>query len=212
MKMNRKLQVLSPVAVLLVLTGCGLFGDKEEDRPVYFEASETDYLTVPKGLNEPRRDKAMLILGNQVLAGVSIDSNSEPPRVQRVDGSDVTSSGVKYGARGSYLLIAGSVESVYTRLTQAIESSGMELLDQNEARSSCDLYYAHPPRSKQKKGFFKSMLFWRKGDFVDYSGNYRTQLESDGEMTRIYLQDMQGKSISEGAAEAILGQVLEHMS
>lgn len=211
MKMHRKLQVLFPAAVFMlpVLTGCGLFGDKEEDRPVYFEANETEYLAVPKGLNKPRRDKAMLILGDQTPAGMLVDSNSEPPLVQVKGSSGISGAGINYGARGNYLLIADSLESVYTRLKLAIESSGMELLDQNAARDSYDLYYADPPRPKPKKGFFKSMLFWKKAEVIDYSGNYRTRLEADGEKTRIYLTDMQGQSTSEGAADAVLGQVLE---
>ena len=208
MNMTKIVQILILAALLPLLGGCGLFGDKEEDKPVYFDASETEYLSVPNGLNEPRKDQALVIQGNKVPAGQQVDSSSLPPLVQITDESGNSSTGIRYGARGSYLLIEDSVESVYPQLKLAIESGGMELLDQNVTERTYDVYYADPPRPKQKKGFFKSMLFWRKGGVVDYSGNYRTQLESDGNNTRIYLLDMQGQSTSEGAAGAVLGQVL----
>jgi uncharacterized lipoprotein len=214
MTMKFKIQNFLPAttAMLLMLTGCGLFGDKEEDKPVYFEAGETDYLKVPKGLNEPRRDQAMLIMGDKVPPGVEVESNSLPPLVQITDESQNPGSGIRYSARGSYLLIEDSLENVYQQLKQALESSGMELLDQNESDVTYDFYYADPPRPKQKKGFFKSMLFWRNNDPVDYSGNYRTRLESEGAKTRIYLLDMEGKSTTEGAADAVLGQVFKKFS
>ena len=195
----------------LLLSGCGLFGDKEEDQPVYFDASETEFLAVPKGLTEPRRDQALVIKGEQVEPGFTIDSSSLPPRVQNAEGEDVDFSGINYGARGSYLLIPGTIADVYSQLKVAIEGSEMELLDENSGEGSYDVYYADPPRPKPKKGFFKSMLFWRGGKAIDYSGNYRTRLEADGEKTRIYLFDMEGQSTSEGAADAVLGRVLESL-
>ena len=207
MSMNIKSQLLILAIITLSLSGCGLFGDKEEDQPVYFEASETDYLSVPKGLNEPRRDQALVIMGDS-SPGQTIAS-SEPPRVQSMDSSGNLLGGINYGSRGSYLLIQDSMGSVYERLKVAIESVGMELLDENSTESTHDLYYADSPRPQQKKGFFKSMLFWRKAEVVDYSGNYRTRLESDSTNTRIYLLDMQGENTSEGAADAILSQILE---
>jgi uncharacterized lipoprotein len=201
---------LFPAALAAVLLGgCGLFGDKEEDKPVYFEASETPYLAVPEGLNEPRRDQSLEVLGEQVPAGVAIDTSNRPPRVQITDGSQNPYSRINFGAQGSYLLVKDAPASVYSRLKQAIESSGMELLDQNDAAHSYDFYYADPPRPQQKRGFFKSMLFWRNDKPVDYSGNYRTRLEAAGEETRVYILDMEGKATSEGAADAVLGLVLE---
>ena len=205
----KKTKFLMTATLLLLLNGCGLFGDKEEDRPVYFEASETEYLAVPKGLNEPRRDQALEIMGERVAPGMTIDASSEPPRVQGAEGADVSFSGINYGAKGNYLLIDGSVGDVYSRLKDAIASTGMELLDENSAESSFDVYYADPPRPKPKKGFFKSMLFWKGNKATDYSGNYRTSLEADGDKTRIYLLNMQGQSTTEEAADVVLGHVLE---
>jgi len=209
MKMNlTRIKYLSaPLCALLVLSGCGLFGDKEEDKPVYFEAAETAYLAAPEGLNEPRRDQALVIMGEKVPPGYEVDPTNLPPRVQITDESQNPNARIRFGAQGSYLLIDDLLESVYTRLKVAIESSGMELLDQNSAAVTYDFYYADPPRPKPKKGFFKSMLFWKNERTVDYSGNYRTRLETDGKQTRIYLLDMEGKSTSEGTADAVLGMV-----
>ncbi len=201
--------LLALFCLSLFLGGCGLFGDKEEDTPVYFEAVETDYLAVPRGLNEPRRDRALVILGDKGGPGATVDSSNLPPRVQITDGSQNIYARVNFAARGSYLLVEDSLENVYMRLKQAIENGGMELLDENSTESSYDFFYADPPRPKQKKGFFKSMLFWRDDENLDYSGNYRATLESDDDETRIYLLDMESKSTSEGAADVVLSQVLE---
>ena len=181
----------SPMLLLVsaaMLGGCGLFGDKEEDVPVYYRASETAALDVPEDLNKPRTDQKLTIEGEAVAQAGAVTASNFPPRVQVSVQAENSTSAMKYGARGTYLVIEDTTDSVYRRLKFAIERSGFQLLGENQADLSYDLYYTEPPKPKPEKSFMQKMAFWNKVEVLNYSGSYRALLEAEGESTRIYLQ------------------------
>jgi len=194
------------LSILLVSasTACGLFGDKEKDQPVYTKSRETDALKVPDDLDPPRTDIALVIQGNSAVELTDYPDEPYPPRVSSGSDDDDSDTAVKYGARGPYILIQDSVDSVWRRLGLSIERSGMQIKKADLKRMQYLVEY-QASEDKRKSGFFGKMAFWRKRGSGDYSGKYHLILEAQQDATRIYLTDNDNQPARDAAAEEVLG-------
>ena len=101
-----------------------------------------------------------------------------------------------------YLLVKDTYESAQRRLDIVIDRSGMKNITQDEEGVHRFDYYHE--LDDLKKGFFKSLAFWRRDKRKDYSGTYQVYVRPDGENSRIYIKYADGADCEPDAAEHVL--------
>ena len=65
-------------------------------------------------------------------------------------------------------------------------------------------FYYHHQLEARKRGFFKSLAFWRKDKRQDYSGSYQVYTQQDGEISRVYIKYADGSDCEPDVAEHLL--------
>ncbi|HKJ16384.1 MAG TPA: hypothetical protein VJ984_03425 [Xanthomonadales bacterium] len=192
--------VIGLIVCSLLLGGCGIFGDKEESEPEYYDAIEADPLKIPDNLDTPTTTSA-LIIEHQPLPLPTTEMSAVPPRVLANQSTDDGNSIMRWSSEGVYILVDDSPNSVERRLEFVIQRSGMELL--GEGGDGGYRFYYEDVRPGVDEGFFEKMAFWR-ADPPDYSGSYLTLSQPDGTKTRIYLVYADGGEVPVEAAEHVL--------
>ena len=204
------LKALALLCLGLILSGCGL-GGKKDAAPIYGEADELESLQVPQGLSQPKDGAALSIRGRDVAPLNPDAAEIMPPRVLSSDGVGTSRGILKYGVRGTYLVVPGTVEVVFPRLERSIERTGIEIRKKDTIGQFYEIDYRDDLRVRQKKSFFQRLKFWQRESAEDFSGVYRAQLQADGKSTRIYLFDGDNLPAAEGIADQLLSSFLERM-
>lgn len=198
---------LAILPMILVLTGCKLFGGGQAE---YLASVEAEPLVIPEGLDEPVGSEPVVISVPHMRMPQGDELQPMPPRVVSTAGKQDTKAYMAWSAQGAYLLVKDSPESVANRLRNAIESLGMELLEVGDAGEH-KFHYTQVESSDE--GFFSRMAFWRNsGDEFNYSGTFMTSLRPDGRNTRVYLLFGNGEPVDTAGTEHILGIFMERFS
>lgn len=185
------------VLVLSLAAGCS----SKDKRREYYDSKEMSPLNVPEELNEPSSASALVIpLSSVVLSASAMDPT--PPRISSTTSGIDENSSLNWSAQGMYLLVQDTRESAERRLGIVIERSGMSNIRKDQ-EGVYRFDYRHEPK-KIKRGFFKSLVFWRREKPQDYSGTYQVYSRPDGENTRIYIKYADGNACEPEVAEHVL--------
>lgn len=185
------------VLVLLIAAGCSSGGRK----PEYYESAETKALILPATLDIPSSSSALIIrLPAIPLSPSALDS--VPPRISSTTSGIAANSHLNWSAQGMYLLVEDTLESAERRLNLVISRSGMKNIRQDKEGVFHFDYYQE--FDDLNRGFFSSLVFWRKDKREDYSAAYQVYTRPDGENTRVYIKYADGTDCEPDAAEHIL--------
>ena len=191
-------------ALALVLSGCGIWGEK---KPEYYGVPESKPLKIPAGLDSPTSQAAFTI-DIPVFPLSETELNPIPPRVLANQENEGGNSRLRWSADGVYILIQDSPDSVQRRLGYVIERSGMEMVRQEP--DGAYVFEYEQVIVDRDEGWFNTLAFWRP-DAPNYSGSYQTVLEADGTATRIYVKYADGRDVPMEAAEQVLAILKERL-
>lgn len=202
---NSRTLSVAIIAAWLVC-GCSWFGERESE---YLASMEGRPLQVPDDLDTPRPVSPMVIRVEPMPLPSNYDSGFLPPRAAVTAGGGDANTHLAWSASGAYLAVRDTPTSVARRLRFAIQRSGMNLVERDDATGHT-FSYRHV-RVPQEKSLFQKLLFWRSNEGPDYSGTYKLKFEPDGEETRVYLIDANASPADANAAEYILGIFMERL-
>lgn len=197
------------ITLLLVATlaGCSSFRDRE---PEYLASREEAPLEIPPGLDNPTSPSPVLITVPEMRLPQGAELDPAPPRVVSTAGRQDANAYIAWSAKGAYLMVKDTPDSVTRRLGFAIVNSGMTML-QKSPSGSHKFHYKQPPPVNDE-GFFSRMAFWRsRPEYVNFSGTFMTSLRPDGEDTRVYLLFGTGEAVDTAGSEHILGIFMERL-
>jgi len=193
--------------LIAVLSGCSSFGN---DEPEYLDSIEMPPLKIPAGLDNPTGASPMLISVPEMRMPAGDELEPAPPRVVSTAGKQDANAYIAWSARGAYLMVKDTPDSVARRLRHAIENSGMTLLKADDA--GAHKFHYTQERMSSDEGFFSRMAFWRsRPEYIDFSGTFMTSLIPDGENTRVYLLFGTGEACDTAGSEHILGIFMERL-
>ena len=193
---SQYLFILLASAAALGLSACRT----ESKKPTYYGEVETASLEIPEGLDKPDRSSA-LVINTPYMPPPSMIMRDVPPRISATTSGIDANSRLSWSARGLYLLVEDSPESVHRRLGLVIERSGMQRVRLDEKGVYRFDYYQV---FDDEKGFFRKLAFWSRDKSEDYSGAYQTFTQPDGENTRVYIKYADGTDCEPDAAEHVL--------
>lgn len=191
------LLILAPA--LLALAACG----SGQRKPEYYDARETDTLTIPEGLSRPDHSQA-LVINSPYIPPPELAIETKPPRVSSTTSGLDRNSRLHWSAQGLYLIVEDTVESADRRLGYVLENSGMERIRKDEEGVYRFDYYQ---TFEDMGGFWKSLAFWSRDNREDYSGAYQVYVRPDGENARVYIKYADGTACEPDAAEHLLNVV-----
>jgi len=195
------------ILITVFLSGCSSWKNRE---PEYLASIEAPPLRVPPGLNNPTGPSPVLISVPEMRMPQGDELEPAPPRVVSTAGKQDANAHIAWSARGAYLMVKDTPDSVARRLRFAIVNSGMTMLQQGESGDHKFHYTQVQPENNE--GFFSRMAFWRsRPDYLDFSGTFMTSLKPDGEDTRVYLLFGNGESVDTAGSEHILGIFMERL-
>ena len=195
----------------ILLTACG---GSEKRKTAYLKAEETRPLDVPAHLDPPRTDTAIKILvdADELPPAISEPDSVLPPLVISNNQGEGANASIRYSAYGAYVLLDDNPASSWRRIGLSLPRLGLQDIVSDAESQSYDFNYSHP-RRVNKKSFWQKMKFWSGPDYgPDYSGRYRLKLAPDGDKTRAYLQDTNGKPADSVSAGIILASLLNRVS
>lgn len=196
----RAYSVLVTLAALLLLAGCASDARSRE----YYGAVETKPLEIPEGLEQPTSSSALVINAPRMpLSPMAMES--KPPRISSTTSGLDSNSRFRWSARGLYLIVDDTPESVQRRLGLVIERAGMQRIRVDEKGVYRFDYYQ--TFGGEDEGFLSRMAFWNRDEVEDYSGAYQTFVEPDGEQARVYIKYADGTDCEPDAAEHVLDVV-----
>lgn len=196
--------LLQLLLATLFLAACGAFGDKQ---PEYYDVTESKDLVIPDNLDTPTSPTALTVDRNYTPLPTN-KLSAVPPRVIANQKEVDSSTRLQWSADGVYILVEDSAESVQRRLKYVIERSGMDM-QSSSADGNYRFGYEHE-RIDIDEGFFSKLAFWRD-DGPDYSGEYETVPQPDGDRTRVYLRYADGGEVPMDAAEHVLVILMERL-
>jgi uncharacterized lipoprotein len=183
----------------LLLVGCSSDSQKRE----YYDAAEEPSLEIPAGLARPSSSAALVIAAPPMpLSPMAIES--KPPRISSTTSGLDSNSSFNWSARGLYLVVDDTADSVHRRLGLVIERAGMQRVRLDDKGVYRFDYYQ---QFDDEGGFFRKMAFWSRDESEDYSGAYQTYTEPDGEKTRVYIKYADGTDCEPDAAEHVLAVI-----
>lgn len=203
--LNRPSSTLILCLGTAALSACSWFQDRP---PEYVGSPEGDPLKVPADLDQPVYASPIVINAPPMRTPTGDELNPSPPRVASTAGGGDANAYLAWSAKGVYLLIKDSPESVARRLGFAIERSGMNLLERNPDGSH-RFEFAH--LVYDDRNFWQRMKFWDNDLGPNYSGVYRTEVEEDPEGARVYLYFDNGTPATTTSAEHVLGIFMERL-
>jgi uncharacterized lipoprotein len=193
-----RLPALATISVLFA--SCSMFGEKEEEQPLYYSAKESPALELPEGLDRPVSSTALIIY-TPLAPLPQREMKTAPPRISSQSTGEGDGTLIRWSSDGAYLLIGDSEESVYRRLGLVIERSGLAMSEISEQKGY-NFNYSHTS-SDPDEGFFSKMAFWRD-DAPNYSGSYQAVTVADSESTRVLIKNSDGSDADPDAAEHLL--------
>jgi uncharacterized lipoprotein len=200
---KRTTVILLSVLLLTAATACS----RGQQKPEYYDATETAPLEIPQRLSAPDRSKA-LIIDSPPLPPPAMVMETRPPRISSTTAGIDANSRLNWSAQGLYLLVEDTPESAHRRLGLVIERTGMQRIrvdDQGVYRFD---YYQE---FEDRDGFFSGLAFWRRNAVEDYSGAYQVFVRPDGENARVYIKYADGTDCEPDAAEHLLEVVRKRL-
>jgi len=191
----------SVVACALVLSISACSSDSK--RPEYYDSVETSPLEVPQSLSRPDHSAA-LVINTSVVPPPGQVMETRPPRISSTTSGINSNSRLSWSARGLYLTVKDTPESVHRRLGLVIERAGMQRIRIDDKGVYRFDYYQE---FAEGQGFFSKLAFWRGNDEEDYSGAYQAFTEPDGDNTRVYIKYADGTDCEPDAAEHLLAVI-----
>lgn len=198
-------RILAMLTLTLVLAGCSWFKEKP---PEYMDGEEVPLLEVPPDLDPLQYPSPLLISTGKIRLPSGDELNPGPPRAVNTAGQGETNAYLAWSAKGAYLAVADTPDSVQRRLGYAIERVGMIPLETDQ---SFEHRFEYVQLNTDDRSFWQKMAFWNRSKAPDYSGFYRARVEGDGENARVYLFLDSGTPATTSAAEHILGIFMERL-
>ncbi len=198
--------LLLAVVSTALLVACG----QRENRPIYTEEEDYEELEVPDDLDAPDTSRAFMIPGDFLPELAGQRDESRPPRVLSSEEVEQARSRIRFGPRGLFLEVDDEAESVFRRLGFALERGGMRVLDSDSGARSYQFHVDHEPVTEDRRGLAR-LAFWRSSVIYDYSGDYRIEVEGEGEQARVHLLDENGDLVDLDPAEQILGAIRDRL-
>ena len=184
------------ILLALLLAGCSSDSRKRE----YYDAAEEPSLEIPEGLARPSSSAALVIAAPPMpLSPMAMETR--PPRISSTTSGLDANSSFNWSARGLYLVVDDTADSVHRRLGLVIERAGMQRVRLDDKGVYRFDYYQ---QFDDEAGLFRKMAFWSRDESEDYSGAYQTYTEPDGEKTRVYIKYADGTDCEPDAAEHVL--------
>jgi uncharacterized lipoprotein len=194
--------------LIAALSGCSTFNKKGSE---YLESVSVAPLKIPAGLDNPTGPSPMTIGVPEMRMPEGDELAPGPPRVASTAGKEDANAYIAWSPRGAYLLVKDTPDSVSRRLRHAIENAGMTLLKAGDS-GAYKFHYTQPPPPQGDAGFFSHMAFWRsKPEYIDFSGTFMTNVEPDGQNTRVYLLFGTGEPVDTAGCEHILGIFMDRL-
>ncbi len=207
---RRTWQCLALLAItMLMVSGCGGGAGG-----VYVESREAPPLQIPENLDRPSNEAALIIPGVAAPELAGLRDDAVPPKVLTSEEAALSTSRVGFGEGALFLLVEDQVESVYRRLGFTLNRGSMSIEENRPESHAYVFLYRQPPPGEVKRGFWRSLAFWKGADWIDHSGRYEVRLVADDDNpqhTRIYLYDGNGNAALPEPVEQLLGIVQERL-
>jgi uncharacterized lipoprotein len=206
-----KLTLVTTRFSLLLLAAILMTGCFNRDRqPIYVESDEVATIRAPEGLSEPRIRGTYQVPGTFLPQLAAAGNEARPPRVLTSAEAEASRSHIRFGPTGLYLEVDDEADSVWRRLGFTLNRSGMSVREVDESSRYFEFRFDHDPIYIER-GRIARLAFWRSGEVLDYSGNYRVEVQPDGDATRLALLDSNGEVIGMNRAEYVLAILRERL-
>jgi hypothetical protein len=192
------------LALAATLSACSWFGDNE---PEYMASAEHGPLKIPEGLDRPASPSPMIVGSPNIRKPAGDELEPDPPLVSASTGTEASDAYLAWTAEGVHLFVKDALDNVSVRLYKALGKHGMTLLEDSVTG---DYKFHYEQAASADEGFFSSMAFWREKR-LDFSGTFLTNLQSDGDNTRVYLLFGNGETVDTEGAEHVLAALLERL-
>ncbi len=207
----RKLTLVTTRFCLLLLAAIVITGCFNRDRqPIYVQSDEVGAIKVPDGLSEPRIRGTYQVPGTFLPQLAASGGEARPLRVLTSAEAEASRSHIRFGPTGLYLEVDDEAESVWRRLGFSLNRAGMSVREADESSRYFEFRFDHDPIYVER-GWLTRLAFWRSGEVLDYSGNYRVEVHPDGDATRLALLDSNGDVVDMNRAEYVLAILRERL-
>ena len=203
---QKVIPALTLIVAASLIQGCSTFRDKT---PEYLNSEDGKALELPEGLDTPQPVQPVVIRIAEMRTPSGDELNPLPPRAATTAGGGEANAYIAWSAKGAYLAVIDSPESVSRRLRFAIQRSGMNMIERDDEAGHQFEYFQAAQRLE--KSFWGKIKFWSEDYAPNYSGTYQVKLQEDGKETRVYLVTSDGIAAGTNAAEQILGIFMERL-
>lgn len=205
---KRCLPVLAMLGLLL-LAGCSLF---RGGQAVYVDSDELDPIEVPEDLTPPPVRSTFEVPGYSLPQLAAQGDESRPPQVLPSADAEQARSRIRFGPTGLYLEVDDEADSVWRRLGFALNRGGMSVIEVREGQRRYRFDFSHEPITHERGIFMRMVLFWRRPEVTDYSGEYLIEVQPETDQrTRVAILDTRGDVIRMERAEYVLSQLRERL-
>jgi uncharacterized lipoprotein len=208
--MNQQLvmtRVLLIVVAVLMTAGCF----NRDRQPVYTASEEVEEIRVPPELSTPRVRTTYQVPGYYLPELAAVGDEARPPRVLTSAEAERSSSHIRFGPTGLYLRVEDEPDSVWRRLSFALNRGGMSVRAVDEPARRYRVRYDHDPIHIDRTGLAR-FAFWRRNETLNYSGEYLFEVHTDGSShTRVSLLDSNGNVIDMERAEFVLSVLRDRL-
>ncbi|QOC23276.1 outer membrane protein assembly factor BamC [Wenzhouxiangella sp. AB-CW3] len=203
--LNTISSILLAAALLAMLGGCA-----RDRQPIYADSEEIDPIEAPPGLDQPQFRMTYEVPG-YFLPELAGQSSARPPHVQPSAVAERSRSHIRFGAKGLFLAVEDEPESVWDRLAATLDRDGMEVREIDESQRRYRFHFDHDAPELGRTGLAR-LAFWRRGDTVDYSGDYHIEVrDGEGETAELILLDPDGEILEMERAETVLARLRDEL-
>lgn len=196
---------------LLLCAICSIAGCANRDRqPIYVASEEVQSVQVPEGLSEPRIRPTYRIPGYSLPEMAAVGDEARPPRVLPSAEAEASRSHIRFGPSGLFLAVDDEAESVWRRLSFALNRGGMSVRRVDEASRQFQFRFDHDPIAVNRTGLAR-LAVWRGSEVMDYSGDYRAEVHPDGDNARVNIYHANGNLLDMETAEYVLAVLRERL-
>ncbi len=197
--------------LLLLVAACAVAGCANRDRqPIYVASEEVSSIRIPDGLSEPNVRPTYRIPGYFLPEMAAAGGEARPPRVLPSAEAEASRSHIRFGPSGLFLAVEDEPESVWRRLSFALNRGGMSVRRVDESSRRFHFSFVHDPIEVNRTGLAR-LAIWRGTELMDYSGQYRAEVQPDGDHARVTLLDADGNLVDMETAEYVLAVLRERL-
>jgi uncharacterized lipoprotein len=197
--------------VLLLLAALLTSACFNRDRqPIYVDSEEVKRIEAPVGLSEPQVRPTYQIPGYSLPQLAAVGDEARPPRVLPSAEAEASRSHIRFGPVGLYLEVQDEPDSVWRRLSFSLNRAGMSVRQVDEPNRRYQFRLDHDPVVIERTGFSR-LAFWRSDRAEDFSGDYRLEVQPEGDNTRVLLTDRNGQVLDMNRAEYVLAVLRERL-